>query len=282
MTWVVVDDPIPAGASHLGDGPRARVAHRHGRRAGGRRLWPAFEEKSFESFRAYYDYVPKGSFTVEYTVRLNQGGRFELPADARRGALRAGDVRRAAEPRRRGGAVTRPRALAFLGIALALGWVALPTLADPGRRRAAHARLRRRARGAIAPSDLLLLDRHGEVIHEVRTDPRRRRLGWTPLDEVSPALRSAVLASEDRRFHDHGGVDGRAVVAAGASAHRGGTSSRRQHHHDAARDAARPRAAPPRRSPARIGGRSTEVAADAARVADRGAGGARTRSSRPT
>jgi uncharacterized protein YfaS (alpha-2-macroglobulin family) len=24
--------------------------------------------------------VPKGSFTVEYTVRLNQGGRFELPA----------------------------------------------------------------------------------------------------------------------------------------------------------------------------------------------------------
>ena len=47
---------------------------------GGRRFWPAYEEKSFESFRAYYAYVPKGGFTVEYTVRLNQGGRFELPA----------------------------------------------------------------------------------------------------------------------------------------------------------------------------------------------------------
>ena len=98
MTWVVVNDPIPAGASHLGTGPRraSRASPATASRAR-RRLWPAFEETSFEAFRAYYDYVPKGSFTVEYTIRLNQGGRFELPADARRGALRARDVRRAAE-----------------------------------------------------------------------------------------------------------------------------------------------------------------------------------------
>jgi hypothetical protein len=80
MTWVVVDDPIPAGASHLGTGllRQSRIATEGGEAQ--RRLWPAFEEKSFEAFRAYYAYVPKGSFTVEYTVRLNQGGRFELPA----------------------------------------------------------------------------------------------------------------------------------------------------------------------------------------------------------
>lgn len=40
---------------------------------------PAFEDRSFEAYRAYYDYLPKGSHSVEYTVRLNQSGRFHLP-----------------------------------------------------------------------------------------------------------------------------------------------------------------------------------------------------------
>ena len=64
------------------------------------------------------------------------------------------------------------------------------------------------------PSEVSLRDRHGEVIHELRTDPRRRRLAWTPLGDVSPALRAAVLAAEDRRFAEHGGVDARAVATA--------------------------------------------------------------------
>ena len=42
-------------------------------------VWPAFEERTFDSFRAYYRYVPKGKFTVEYTVRLNNDGEFKLP-----------------------------------------------------------------------------------------------------------------------------------------------------------------------------------------------------------
>ena len=42
-------------------------------------VWPAFEERSFEAFRAYYEYVPKGNWTVEYTVRLNNDGDFVLP-----------------------------------------------------------------------------------------------------------------------------------------------------------------------------------------------------------
>jgi penicillin-binding protein 1C len=56
-------------------------------------------------------------------------------------------------------------------------------------------------------SESILLDRHGEIIHELRTDKGRRRLGWTPLDRVSPALREAVVQAEDRRFCRHRGVD---------------------------------------------------------------------------
>ena len=69
-------------------------------------------------------------------------------------------------------------------------------------------------RAGWKPSEVYLLDRSGEIIHEQRVDSRRRRLEWAALGAVSPALQSAVLASEDRRFHAHGGVDGRAIAAA--------------------------------------------------------------------
>jgi penicillin-binding protein 1C len=62
-------------------------------------------------------------------------------------------------------------------------------------------------------SDALLLDRHGSVIHEMRVDPTGRRLDWIGLADISPALTHAVLAAEDRRFYDHGGVDWRALAA---------------------------------------------------------------------
>jgi penicillin-binding protein 1C len=71
-----------------------------------------------------------------------------------------------------------------------------------------------RVRASWKPSEAYLLDRHGEVIHEQRVDDRRRRLGWAALPDVSPALLSAVLASEDRHFYAHGGVDIPAVAAA--------------------------------------------------------------------
>jgi len=61
-------------------------------------------------------------------------------------------------------------------------------------------------------SDALLLDRNGSVIHEVRVDPTGRRLDWIGLADISPALTGAVLAAEDRRFYDHGGVDWRAMA----------------------------------------------------------------------
>ncbi|MDD5330503.1 MAG: MG2 domain-containing protein [Sulfuricella sp.] len=80
MSWVVVDDPIPAGASVLGTGlgRDSRILAQGEKKRGW--VWPAFEERTFEAFRAYYAFVPKGTWTVEYTVRLNNSGRFELPA----------------------------------------------------------------------------------------------------------------------------------------------------------------------------------------------------------
>ncbi len=56
-------------------------------------------------------------------------------------------------------------------------------------------------------SESILLDRHGMVLHEQRTDKRGRRLEWVRLEDVSHALPAAVLAAEDRRFHKHHGVD---------------------------------------------------------------------------
>ena len=79
MGWVVVDDPIPAGASILGTGlGRDSALATQGERDGGD-VWPAFQERSFEAFRSYYEFVPKGDFSLEYTVRLNNPGSFNLP-----------------------------------------------------------------------------------------------------------------------------------------------------------------------------------------------------------
>lgn len=80
MTWVVVDDPIPTGASILGSG----LGRDSGLLTVGEKqqgwAWPSFVERTFTSYRAYYYFVPKGKFTTEYTVRLNNAGRFDLPA----------------------------------------------------------------------------------------------------------------------------------------------------------------------------------------------------------
>jgi hypothetical protein len=79
MTWVVVTDPIPAGASILGTGlGRDSALSTQGERSEGR-AWPAFEERSFEGFRSYFEFVPKGKWTVEYTMRLNSEGTMNLP-----------------------------------------------------------------------------------------------------------------------------------------------------------------------------------------------------------
>ena len=56
------------------------------------------------------------------------------------------------------------------------------------------------------------VDRHGTPIQTVRVDKDVRRLAWTPLAEMSPALLTAIVLSEDRRFYEHGGVDWQAAA----------------------------------------------------------------------
>ena len=79
MTWVAVTDPVPAGATILGSGlgRDSQIATQGEKRSGPG--WPAFEERSFEAFRSYYEYLPKGTIKMEYTVRLNNAGAFSLP-----------------------------------------------------------------------------------------------------------------------------------------------------------------------------------------------------------
>jgi alpha-2-macroglobulin len=79
MTWVAMTDPIPGGSTILGGGlgRDSEIATKNERKSGS--AWAAFEERSFENYRAYYEFVPKGKFTMEYTVRLNNVGEFAMP-----------------------------------------------------------------------------------------------------------------------------------------------------------------------------------------------------------
>ncbi|WP_299696327.1 penicillin-binding protein 1C [Hydrocarboniphaga sp.] len=69
-------------------------------------------------------------------------------------------------------------------------------------------------RASYRSSEAQLLDRHGEVVQTLRLDLGGRRLQWTSLDRISPALIDAVISAEDHRFRAHGGVDLPAVVGA--------------------------------------------------------------------
>ncbi|MDP2007592.1 MAG: penicillin-binding protein 1C [Rubrivivax sp.] len=68
-------------------------------------------------------------------------------------------------------------------------------------------------RAAHAPSDVPLLARDGTPLHWVRTETSVRRGPWLSLADISPALRGAIVYSEDQRFWQHGGIDWRAVAA---------------------------------------------------------------------
>ena len=95
--------------------------------------------------------------------------------------------------------LTPPIALLLIAICVHPTW-ATPTFNDIKR--------------DFRPSDTLILDRHGEILHRVRTDPSVRRGQWLVLSDVSPALRTALVLSEDKRFYEHSGVDWRSVSAA--------------------------------------------------------------------
>jgi hypothetical protein len=79
MSWAVITDPVPGGATILGSGlGRDSEIASSGEKSSGAG-WPAFEERSFEAFRSYYQFLPKGVTQLQYTLRLNNVGEFSLP-----------------------------------------------------------------------------------------------------------------------------------------------------------------------------------------------------------
>jgi hypothetical protein len=79
MAWVVVSDPVPAGAALLGGGlGRDSTLATQGEQREGN-AWLAYEERAAGAWRGYYGWLPRGRHVVEYTLRLNTAGRFGLP-----------------------------------------------------------------------------------------------------------------------------------------------------------------------------------------------------------
>ena len=80
MTWVALTDAIPAGATILGSGlGRDSQIATNGEKQE-TNAWLAYQERSLEGLRAYYEYVPAGISKLQYTIRLNSSGSFSLPA----------------------------------------------------------------------------------------------------------------------------------------------------------------------------------------------------------
>ena len=67
---------------------------------------------------------------------------------------------------------------------------------------------------AHRPSETWLLSREGEPLQRLRTNMQVRQGTWTPLQDMSSAMRMAMVLSEDQRFYAHSGVDWAAVTAA--------------------------------------------------------------------
>jgi penicillin-binding protein 1C len=71
-----------------------------------------------------------------------------------------------------------------------------------------------RVKAAWKPSESWLYDRNHQLIDSQRVNFAARRLGWVPLAGIAPVLTETVIASEDRRFRSHGGIDWLAVGSA--------------------------------------------------------------------
>ncbi|KQS03130.1 alpha-2-macroglobulin [Sphingomonas sp. Leaf357] len=94
--WVVVNDPIPAGATIVGDlGGQSKLLNADAKAGDGTefaavdgdgKAWdvqvgvqPAYIERRNDAWRGYFSWVPRGRFTIVYVMRLNGAGRFSLP-----------------------------------------------------------------------------------------------------------------------------------------------------------------------------------------------------------
>jgi len=87
--WVVLADPLPPGASvmsglggqsQLLDAAKADFASDAADSGSdGYGGWPSYTESRQGSWRAYFEWLPRGTTVVEYTVRINTAGSFALP-----------------------------------------------------------------------------------------------------------------------------------------------------------------------------------------------------------
>ena len=58
-----------------------------------------------------------------------------------------------------------------------------------------------------------ILDRNGNLLYEI-LDPNAGRRTYVPLDQISPALLAATIATEDQDFYTHPGFDPAALIRA--------------------------------------------------------------------
>ncbi len=76
--WVVVNDPSIPGATVLGDlGGQSQILAAAA--SGGSGAQPSYVERGKDAWRGYFEWAPEGKFVVEYAVRLNGTGKFNLP-----------------------------------------------------------------------------------------------------------------------------------------------------------------------------------------------------------
>jgi alpha-2-macroglobulin len=76
--WVVISDPVPAGATIVGKlgGQSEILGEAADTSEGG---YPSYIERARGEWRGYFAWMPAGKTVVEYVVRLNGAGDFKMP-----------------------------------------------------------------------------------------------------------------------------------------------------------------------------------------------------------
>jgi len=77
LQWVVINDPVPAGATILGGSLGGRSEILAASATAG--VQPTFVERRTDAVHAHYENLPRAPVAYEYTVRLNSAGTFRLP-----------------------------------------------------------------------------------------------------------------------------------------------------------------------------------------------------------
>ncbi|MBC7506294.1 MAG: alpha-2-macroglobulin, partial [Sandarakinorhabdus sp.] len=77
VEWVVINDPVPAGATILGGALGGRSEMLAGESATGQQ--PSFVERRADALHAHYAALGRAAVTYSYTLRLGSTGSFKMP-----------------------------------------------------------------------------------------------------------------------------------------------------------------------------------------------------------